>query len=149
MKLGAITVHQPFADDILDGRKTVENRTWSTAYRGPLLIHSGKRSQPGARHRERGALGLVMLRSVHGAGLLDCYCTPEQGAADYDTYVMDARPDRLFHLLLDTPVRVPTPVPANGRQLLWYVPDNLNARIVTETHDWQGWAEMMGDDSDE
>lgn len=36
----ALSVQQPWADLIIRG-KDVENRTWSTNYRGPLLIHAG------------------------------------------------------------------------------------------------------------
>lgn len=38
----ALTIQQPFAELIRSGRKRVENRSWSTRYRGPLLIHAGK-----------------------------------------------------------------------------------------------------------
>lgn len=38
----AITICQPYAELILRGDKPVENRTWQTGYRGPLLIHAGK-----------------------------------------------------------------------------------------------------------
>jgi ASCH domain len=37
-----ITVCQPWAWAIVHGPKRIENRTWRTAYRGPLLIHAGK-----------------------------------------------------------------------------------------------------------
>lgn len=38
----ALTICQPYAELIARGIKRVENRTWSTPYRGPLLIHAGK-----------------------------------------------------------------------------------------------------------
>jgi len=38
----ALTICQPYAELIVSGKKLVENRTWSTTYRGPLLIHAGK-----------------------------------------------------------------------------------------------------------
>lgn len=38
----ALTICQPYATLIILGRKLVENRTWPTNYRGPLLIHAGK-----------------------------------------------------------------------------------------------------------
>ena len=41
----ALTVSQPFASMIADGEKRVENRIWSTNYRGPLAIHAGTGSQ--------------------------------------------------------------------------------------------------------
>lgn len=39
----AISLKQPWANLIADGEKTIETRTWSTNYRGPLLIVSSKR----------------------------------------------------------------------------------------------------------
>ena len=38
----AISVKQPWANLIASGEKTVETRTWTTAYRGELLIVSSK-----------------------------------------------------------------------------------------------------------
>lgn len=38
----ALTIHQPYAHLIVTGEKRVENRTWATKHRGPLLIHAGK-----------------------------------------------------------------------------------------------------------
>ena len=39
----ALSIQQPWAYFIVAGVKPVENRTWRTSYRGPLLIHAGKR----------------------------------------------------------------------------------------------------------
>ena len=35
-----LSILQPWAWAIIHGGKDVENRTWRTAYRGPLLIHA-------------------------------------------------------------------------------------------------------------
>jgi len=35
-----ITIRQPWADLIVNGPKNIENRTWATAYRGPVFIHA-------------------------------------------------------------------------------------------------------------
>ena len=40
----ALTLWQPWATLVARGVKTIETRGWSTAYRGPLLIHAAKRS---------------------------------------------------------------------------------------------------------
>lgn len=37
-----LTVKQPWASLIVMGIKDVENRTWTTPYRGRILIHAGK-----------------------------------------------------------------------------------------------------------
>lgn len=39
----AITVRQPWASLIAAGVKTIETRSWSTKYRGPLAVHAGAR----------------------------------------------------------------------------------------------------------
>lgn len=38
----ALSIRQPYAWLIVNGFKDVENRTWHTGYRGPVLIHAGK-----------------------------------------------------------------------------------------------------------
>jgi activating signal cointegrator 1 len=38
----ALTICQPYAELILLGEKRIENRSWPTNYRGPLVIHAGK-----------------------------------------------------------------------------------------------------------
>jgi len=37
-----LTIRQPWAHLIVEGCKTVENRSWSTSYRGLMLIHAGQ-----------------------------------------------------------------------------------------------------------
>ena len=43
----ALSIRQPWAWLIVNGFKDVENRTWETAYRGPVLIHAGRRMDEG------------------------------------------------------------------------------------------------------
>lgn len=38
----ALTIQQPYASLIIEGKKQVETRSWHTHYRGPLAIHAGK-----------------------------------------------------------------------------------------------------------
>lgn len=45
----ALSIQQPWAALIVTGVKDVENRSWSTRYRGPFLIHAGKKFDPGAQ----------------------------------------------------------------------------------------------------
>ena len=42
-----LSIRQPWAWAIVNGWKPVENRTWYSNYRGPLLIHAGKREEHG------------------------------------------------------------------------------------------------------
>ena len=43
MILKAISLHQPWANMIADGEKTIETRCWSTSHRGELLICSTRK----------------------------------------------------------------------------------------------------------
>ncbi len=38
-----LTIIQPWAGLIATGQKRIENRSWNTDYRGPLVIHAGKK----------------------------------------------------------------------------------------------------------
>ena len=38
----ALSLKQPWAGKVARGQKTIEVRTWGTAYRGPLAIHASK-----------------------------------------------------------------------------------------------------------
>jgi hypothetical protein len=39
----ALSIQQPWAWLIVNGHKALENRTWRTNYRGPVLIHAGQK----------------------------------------------------------------------------------------------------------
>jgi hypothetical protein len=43
----ALTLWQPWATLIANGTKTIETRSWSTSYRGPLAIHAAAAIPPG------------------------------------------------------------------------------------------------------
>ena len=40
--LPCLSIRQPWAWLLVNGVKDIENREWSTSYRGPLLLHAGK-----------------------------------------------------------------------------------------------------------
>ncbi len=66
----ALSVRQPWASLIESGRKTVELRSWSTRYRGPVLILAGVGIWRGTEHPigPRGvALCIVDLVDVRAA----------------------------------------------------------------------------------
>ncbi len=47
----ALSVKQPWASMIASGKKTIETRTWTTAYRGPILICAGQSPDVAAMRR--------------------------------------------------------------------------------------------------
>ena len=42
----ALSIRQPWAWLIVNGFKDIENRTWSTRYRGRVYVHAGRRIVP-------------------------------------------------------------------------------------------------------
>lgn len=52
----SLSVKQPWANWIANGRKTIETRRWATSYRGPLLICSSKEFDHDTAVDERAAL---------------------------------------------------------------------------------------------
>lgn len=80
----ALTVCQPWAWAIVRGSKRIENRSWHTHYRGPLLIHAGKSRDwftadaiEGIEHIERRRVSETMAGMEFGAligrcRLVDC-----------------------------------------------------------------------------
>jgi hypothetical protein len=94
----AITVRQPWAELIASGAKRVENRTWRTRYRGPLLIHAAKPT---------GAI-------VATADLIDC--VPIQDAQHLDFA------EGPWCWLLEYIRRLPKPIPCRGQQRLFDLP---------------------------
>lgn len=64
----ALSIRQPWAWFIVDGAKPIENRSWSTDYRGPFLVHASK----GMSRREYDeALEFVSLCVEGGRELAD------------------------------------------------------------------------------
>lgn len=64
--LPAISIRQPWAHCIVHLSKSVENRSWPTKYRGPVLIHAGKaltkRDVASVREFVKEHVGLEWLR---------------------------------------------------------------------------------------
>jgi hypothetical protein len=46
LAVNALIIRQPWAWAVVYAGKDVENRTWQTSYRGPLLIHAAKDDDP-------------------------------------------------------------------------------------------------------
>lgn len=125
----ALSVRRPFADLLVDGVKPVENRSWTTSYRGLLVIHAGqrweKRGQLLAAEQgtwvERatyatGYLGTVELVNVH----LDAGCCAPWGESGTG-----------YHWVVKDPRRFETPIPGNGRLGL-YVPPAEVLELITK-----------------
>lgn len=63
-----LSIRQPWAWLIIAGYKDIENRSWSTPYRGPVLIHASLKRDPDGDHfaRQRG----VRVPALHFGGVI-------------------------------------------------------------------------------
>lgn len=118
-----LSVRQPWPELIARGVKTLEIRSWSTRYRGPLLIVSGV-----ARH----ALGPADVDGPRGCTicLVDLVDVREATPADAELcggFV--PAPGSLAWVLRD-PRRV-EPVPVLGRLSLFTLPPGVSLRLAT------------------
>lgn len=118
----ALTLRRPWASLLLTphvlGGKNIENRTWATDYRGPILIYAGTRideaatgyiERAGLDHRwhvnQQGWLGAAVLADVHPA---DGRCCAPWGEPQ-------RRPDRpIYHWVFTHPHRLAAPTWGRG-----------------------------------
>lgn len=105
----ALSIRQPWTELILQGRKTIEVRTWSTQHRGELWLHAGTRSDKKTLQR----FGLAAEDLTFGAlvgrcELYDCVeFTPETWELWRVRHLNEGPLEkRLYAWILSTPIRV-------------------------------------------
>lgn len=124
----AISIRQPWAELILCGRKTVEIRSWSTEYRGPLWIHTGLKGSP-ELERAFGFSGLFKGGYV-GRVVLSAIVPLDRNR--WETWKMkhcdpgNYKPG-LYAWILSSPHRLRSPIPSTGRLGLFYPSIDLSA----------------------
>jgi len=109
----ALSIRQPWAWLIVNGYKDIENRTWSTDFRGRVYVHAGKRVKQGDFPEQRAYIresGLTLpeeppLGAIVGeVNIIDCvdtscnpwFCGP-------------------YGFLLSSPIAYKKPIPYRGQ----------------------------------
>ena len=129
----ALSLLQPWASLVVAGAKTIETRSWTTAYRGTLLIHASKGRGGAAMAAERffskyipdfralpfGAIiGEVQLCDI--VRITDLGLPPEHLARlTLEERAFGAYSDGRYAWLLEDALPYDTPVPAKGSLGLW------------------------------
>jgi len=131
-----LSLWQPWAQLMADGRKLVETRSWSTRYRGWIAIHAAKKFPPEARAFASGLdydelrfgviLGLVWL---NGVTLTENY---RPGVLTHlELSYGDYTPGRFaWHTRSGSRRRFLEPMPYKGGQGLRKLPENVAARLL-------------------
>jgi hypothetical protein len=115
-----LTIRQPWATASAHGPKRVENRTWSTRYRGPLLIHAAARADRHAADFFAGEWPDVRSAVIAVVDLADVHAGDRCGSC----CPVWAEP-RAVHWVLDRVRALTVPIPATGRLGLWTPPADL------------------------
>jgi activating signal cointegrator 1 len=114
----ALSLHQPWASLIADGRKKIETRDWELLHRGPLAIHAAQKIDKEACAQfgydpdtiPRGAVVCVVT-------VISCVRFPNH-LVEPDRYG-DFSAGR-YGFLLKLTEKFEQPIPARGYQGLWY-----------------------------
>lgn len=113
-----LSLKQPYAELILQGRKTVELRKWNTHIRGEFLIHASKNPDEEAMKRF-GFKELPCGFIVGKAELIDVkhYPNAEEHAKDKDKHLASNAWGN-YGFVLKNPQRI-KPIPAKGALGFW------------------------------
>jgi len=133
-----LTVRNPWAALEIMNVKTIENRTWRTSYRGPLLIHSAAKPEdvvydpPIKMSAEQSSL-LAHAEHGHIIGVVDLVeiynmedyeqeisLTEKVGEEAFNAFAGDQ-----FCWLFQNGRFLKSPIPYKGRLNLYDVPDEL------------------------
>ena len=113
----ALSLWQPWASLIYDGRKTIETRHWEMFHRGPLAIHAAKKIDKDAceefgydwRTIPRGAM--LCIVSVRDCVRFPSPLAPPDAYGDF----YEGR----YGILMTMLQRFPEPIVTTGRQGIW------------------------------
>jgi len=115
----SLSVSQPYADFIIEGKKTIELRTWNTRYRGEFLIHAPLKVNKQACKRFRIKEEDLRTGVIIGkAEIYDVkvYKTLEELKSDYKKHFADKE---YFHhkygFLLRNAQPLKVPIPHKGK----------------------------------
>ncbi len=117
-----LSVRQPWADLIVDGKKDVENRSWSTNFRGFILIHAPRTVDQASVPR------LIQWLGVNAASEY----SPVTGGIIGYTEIVDCvtrHSSRFFEgpygFVLANSQRFPQPIPWRGELGIFAVPAGI------------------------
>lgn len=114
----ALTIRPEFVELITNGLKTIECRTWSTDYRGDILITSSAKKSHGTI-------------PGHALCIAEIYDVRKMKRDDADAACMkksDCTSDKFSWLLRN--VRLIEPLPVKGKLSLWNFTDDDKIKVI-------------------
>lgn len=132
----ALSLSRPWTTLVLQHGKDVENRTWGTKHRGPLLIH-GALSWDGHALNEALRCGIWIDndQTQHPTGILGMVDVIGSCTAAKAYVPCDCGPWSMYsqaHWSLANPRSLPEPIPCPGQLGLWTPPWD----VIDEVQRW-------------
>ena len=137
-KMKCLSLNQPFADLIVDGKKTIELRRWKTKFRGTFLVHASKKVLSDEARR----LGFDPKSFVTGAiigkatiyGIKEYDVLSPEWKADADKHFADVNfASSINGFLVKDAVRFDKPIPFAG-QLNFFEVDYDEQNHIAKQH---------------
>lgn len=121
----ALSLRQPFAELVLQGRKTIETRTWNTTYRGKFIIYAAAKPNE-EKMKEYGFDELPIGCIVGEAEIVDVkiYRDLESWNADVDKHHFPITEwgEKRYGFILENVKRLePRPYPNRSASKFFYI----------------------------
>ena len=109
----ALSIRQPWAWLVVNGYKDIENRTWSTGFRGRIFVHAGQRTVPGdyPAQREYITRSGIVIPDHLARGAIIGEVTITGCVSDSDSPWFCGP----YGFTLEEPVAYETPIPCRGQ----------------------------------
>lgn len=134
----ALSIQHPWAGLIVLGKKTLELRSWPTAYRGRLYIHASQEYDQSYSGQwvpaTVGARGAI----IGAVNIVDCFQISKRAIFDElaPQHLCQLSPNykwkKLFGWALGDPVYLYRAVPCKGALSLWTVPPEIEALVQAQ-----------------
>jgi hypothetical protein len=110
------------------GIKPIENRTWPTRYRGPLLIHASKLMFGYDISKAEDIIGVTIPRSALATSAIVGIATIVE-IIEHSKSPWFSGP---YGWRFDEPRQFKQPIPCRGQQSLWTPPPDVLALLINE-----------------
>jgi len=115
----ALTIKQPWASLIINGRKDIENRTWKTNYRGRVWIHAGLTKDKKATDLYGSPTDLPVGAVIGSVQIVNCVQNHRSNWAMED----------MWHWVLENPQPLIAPYFIQGKLGLWSVGSHVEEML--------------------
>jgi|TARA_B110000263_G_scaffold126967_1_gene110470 predicted transcriptional regulator len=123
-----LSVCQPFADLIIQGKKTIELRKWNTKFRGEFLVHAPQKIRLDDCRRLKIKNSLTTGAIIGKAELVSVKKYENESELKLDSkkhLALNNKSDSKYGFILQNPKQLKVPIPCKGKLNFFEVEANL------------------------